>query len=303
MTGADLNLTSLRIFADVVATGSFTAAAELHGMSQPAVSFHIRQLEARFDVLLLERAGRRALPTPAGAELLRHAHRVVAAADDAVVAMASFRPDRIGRVRLGAVATACVVVVPRVLRHAREALPSLELVVTTGLSPEIVTAVNEDRLDIGIVTLPARGEMVQATPGCEDEIVLLSHAGSGKPEPVPAQALRDRPPMILQSTGATRALIDAWFATAGVPFHPPLALGSIEAIVDLVEMGIGDAMLSRMAFANRPLPEGIAIRRLSPPIRRTIGRVLRRDRASDPNLALLAMLVDRELAGLASDRE
>ncbi|MGN6031734.1 MAG: LysR family transcriptional regulator [Thermomicrobiales bacterium] len=298
MASPELNLTSLRVFADVVATGSFTAAAERHSMSQPAVSFHVRQLEARFDVPLLERAGRRALPTPAGAELLRHAHRTIGAADDLAVAMAAFRPDRVGVVRIGAVATACVAVVPIVLRRAREAIPALEFVVTTGLSPEIVSAVEGERLDIGIVTLPARGEMVQGTPGCEDEIVLLAGTASGLPERVPAAALRDRPPMLLQSTGATRALIDAWFATAGVPFHPGLALGSIEAIVDLVEMGIGSAMLSRMALANRPLPAGVAMHRLSPPIRRTMGRVLRRDRAHDPNLALLASMIDRELAAL-----
>lgn len=301
MSISDLNLASLRIFADVVATGSFTAAADRHGISQPAVSFHVRQLETRFNVPLLERAGRRAIPTPAGADLLRHAHRVIAATDDLIVAMASFQPDRVGVVRIGAVATACVAVVPRVLRQAREALPALELVVTTGLSPEIVAAVDSEHLDIGIVTLPARGEMVQGTPGYEDEIVLLARSGSGMPDRVPALALRDRPPMILQSTGATRTLIDAWFATAGVPFHPPLALGSIEAIVDLVEMGIGSAMLSRMALANRPLPTGVGVHRLSPPIRRTMGRVLRRDRAHDPNLALLATLIDRELAALERD--
>jgi DNA-binding transcriptional LysR family regulator len=298
MADGDLNLTSLRVLADVIATGSFTAAAERRGMSQPAVSFHIRQLEARFDIPLIERAGRRALPTPAGSELLRHASRVIAAVDDAMVAMAAFRPDRVGVVRIGAVATACVAAVPCVLRLAREALPSLELVVTTGLSPEIVAAVEGERLDIGVVTLPAHGELLQATPGCEDEILLLSPVGVALPDRVPAAALRDHPPMILQSTGATRALIDAWFAAAEVPFHPGLVLGSIEAILDLVETGIGSALLSRMALAHRPLPDGVVARRLSPPLRRTMGRVLRRDRAHDPNLALLAMLIDRELAAL-----
>ncbi|MGB3329994.1 MAG: LysR family transcriptional regulator substrate-binding protein, partial [Thermomicrobiales bacterium] len=238
----------------------------------------------------------RAVPTAAGAELLRHAHRVIATSDDLIVAMAAFRPDRVGRIRIGAVATACVAMVPRVLRRAREVVPQLELVVTTGLSPEIVAGVDAQRLDLGIVTLPAHGEMVQATPGYEDEIVLLARDDAALPARVPAHALRDHPPMLLQSTGATRALIDTWFTTAGVPFHPPLALGSIEAIVDLVEMGIGSALLSRMALANRPLPEGVRVHRLSPPIHRTMGRVVRRDRVHDPHIALLATMIDRELA-------
>lgn len=298
MANPDLNLTSLRVFVDVVATGSFTAAAARHDMSQPAVSFHIRQLETRFDVPLIERLGRKALPTPAGAELLRHAHALVAAADATTVAMAAFRPDRLGTVRIGAVATACVAVVPSLLRQVQEAMPALELVVTTGLSPEIIDAVNGEQLDIGIVTLPARGEMVQATPGYEDEIVLLAKGDAALAEAVSASALHAQPPMLLQATGATRALIDGWFGKAGVPFHLPLVLGSIEAIVDLVEMGIGSAMLSRMALANRPLPPGVVMRRLSPPIHRTMGRVVRRDRVHDASLSLVATLIDRELAAL-----
>lgn len=304
MASPDLNITSLRLFADVVVTGSFTAAAARHDMSQPAVSFHIRQLETRFDVPLLERLGRRAVPTPAGAELLRHAHAIVAAADATTISMAAFRPNRLGVVRIGAVTTACVAVVPRILRQVRAAMPELELVVTTGLSPEIVEAVQAERLDIGIVTLPetGRSEMILASPGYADEIVLLAHTDAGFPVAVTSTDLRDRPPMLLQATGATRALIDAWFAATAVPFHPSLVMGSVEAIVELVEMRIGNAMLSRMALANRSLPDAVVIHRLAPPIRRTMGRVIRRDRVHDVSLNLVATMIDREMTAAALDR-
>ncbi len=67
-----LNLDHLRTFAQVIELGSFSAAAERGGVTQPAVSLQIRQLERRFGLKLVERVGRRAGPTAAGRELLAH---------------------------------------------------------------------------------------------------------------------------------------------------------------------------------------------------------------------------------------
>src|SRR5258708_12576260 len=74
-----LNLDQLRTFAGVVEHKSFSAAAERLGISQPAVSLQVRQLERRFGVKLIERVGRNATPTPAGAQFVAHARNVQAA--------------------------------------------------------------------------------------------------------------------------------------------------------------------------------------------------------------------------------
>ena len=71
-----LNLDQLRTFADVVALKSFSAAAARLGISQPAVSLQVRGLEQRFGVKLLERVGRRVVPTAAGAEFLARSRAV-----------------------------------------------------------------------------------------------------------------------------------------------------------------------------------------------------------------------------------
>ena len=87
-----LNLDQLGAFAAVIELGSFSAAAERLQLTQPAVSLQVRQLEKRLGTLLVERVGRRARPTAAGAALLPHAARIdeaVAAALDAVGAHAA----------------------------------------------------------------------------------------------------------------------------------------------------------------------------------------------------------------------
>jgi DNA-binding transcriptional LysR family regulator len=73
-----LNLDQLAAFVCVVDLGSFTAAAEKVGLTQPAVSQQLKLLEQRMGVRLIERVGRRAQPSPAGVELLAHARRILA---------------------------------------------------------------------------------------------------------------------------------------------------------------------------------------------------------------------------------
>jgi DNA-binding transcriptional LysR family regulator len=86
-----LSLDHLHTFADVVELGSFSAAARRLNLTQPAVSLHIKQLEARLGVRLIERIGRRAHPTAAGRDLIGHVQRVDAAVAGALDAVADHR--------------------------------------------------------------------------------------------------------------------------------------------------------------------------------------------------------------------
>ncbi len=290
-----LNPVSLRVFADVVALGSFTAAAERQGMSQPAVSFHIRQLETRFGQPLLRREGRRAVPTPAGTELLLHAHAITAAVDAALGAMRRFDPAPPARLRIATAASACVALLPPVLRELRERVSALDLVVTTGSSPEILRAVADDQADVGLLSLPVTSAGLDVVPLLEDEIILLAPAGMDLLDEVSARALRDRPPMLFEPVGHTRMLIDGWFAAAGVPFEPATSVASIEAIRELVALGVGPALVPRLVLPPGGPLAGTVARSLVPRLRRTLVRVNRRDRPTGEILDLFGVLLDRSV--------
>src|SRR5690606_7620100 len=95
-----LNLDHLRIFLDVIELGSFSAAAQKHGLTQPAVSLQIRQLERRYGLRLAERVGRRVAPTAAGADLLAHIRAIDAEVEQAERSMQAHSTQIVGRVRL-----------------------------------------------------------------------------------------------------------------------------------------------------------------------------------------------------------
>src|SRR4051794_31928293 len=106
------SLRQLRTFLAAVDTGSVTLAARSLGLTQPAASQQLRELERLLGVRLLDRAGGRTLPTAAGAALMAPARRAQAAVEDAAAAVAAHRSGEAGRVRLGTGATACIYLLP-----------------------------------------------------------------------------------------------------------------------------------------------------------------------------------------------
>lgn len=173
----EFKLDHLHTFANAADLKSFSAAAVQLNLTQPAVSLQIRQLERRLGVRPLERVGKKARPTPAGQEFLGHVRRIEAAVTDAAGAMAQYRADGIGRVRLGTGATACVYFLPPILRDLRTRYPGLEIIVRTGNTPDILRGVEENTVDIALLTLPAPGRMFHVTPVIDDEQIAIFPTG------------------------------------------------------------------------------------------------------------------------------
>ena len=274
-----LKLDQLQTFLEVIERGTFSAAAEHLQISQPAVSLQVRQLEKRLGVRLVERVGKRATPTPAGIELMRHAQRINEAVSATLDGMAAYATGALGRVRIGTGATACIYLLPPVLRDLKRRFPTLEITVRTGNSTDVLKALEENALDVGLVTLPAPGRMFDVTPVLEDAFVAISAADDDRlPDVVTPAILASLPVVLYEAGGNTRRVVNEWFARAGVPLTPVMDLGSVEAIKELVGAGLGCAVLPGTAV--RLIRERIPIvsRPLSPPLHRTLAIVVRRDK-------------------------
>jgi DNA-binding transcriptional LysR family regulator len=274
MRGFDLG--QLDSFRQVIALGSFSAAADKLGLSQPAVSLQIRQLERRLGTSLIERVGRRARATAAGAELLDHAGRIEAAVAGALEAMERHATGAMGRVRIGTGATACIFLLPPILRDLRRRHPTLEITVSTGNTSDMIKAIEDNLLDIGLVSLPASGRSLSIEPLLEDEFMVIAPPGSDLPARVSAQLLAQMPVLLFEPGGNTRRIADEWFGRAGVSLRPIMSLGSVEAIKELVGAGLGCAVLPGMAV--RGLRDNLEARPLAPRLHRTLALVMRKDK-------------------------
>jgi DNA-binding transcriptional LysR family regulator len=280
----NINLNYLQTFITVMERGSFSVAAERLNITQPAVSLQIRQLERSLGATLIERIGRKAKPTAAGAELLAHADRIDAAVSSALAAVAQRATGAMGRVRLGTGATACIFLLPPMLRDLRQKYPDLEITVTTGNTVDIVRAIEENILDIGLVTMPVSGRAFDITPVMDDEFVVIAPLELKLPARVTAAVLSTKPVLLFEPGGNTRRIADAWFAGRGISLKPVMSLGSVEAIKELVGAGLGCAILPGMAVRKERDRSDLIIQSLSPRLHRKLAVLIRRDKRLDAGL-------------------
>ncbi|WP_068300852.1 LysR substrate-binding domain-containing protein [Pararhodobacter sp. CCB-MM2] len=146
----DFTLANLRTLLAIADTGSFEAAAERVGRTQSAVTQQMQKLEAQSGTSLFRTDGRRRLLTPAGETLVVYAREILSMSRYALAAME--QADERGVLRLGAPPEVADGLLPPVLARFAEAMPSVRLILNVGRSPELMTMVQEGRLDATIST-------------------------------------------------------------------------------------------------------------------------------------------------------
>lgn len=274
-----LNLTHLHTFAQVIRLGSFSAAAERLGLTQPAVSLQIRQLETRLKLRLIERVGKRLKPTSAGETLLLHIGHIEAAVDNTLEALSSHAQGVSGQVSIGTGATVCIHLLPPLLKILRKRFPELDVRVSTGNTDAMLKALEHNQLDIALVTLPASGRSLQVSPLLKDEFVAIFSQGHVDiPACLSPEHLVAQPLVVFERGSSTRLVIDEWFLKAGLRARPIMELGSIEAIKEMVAAGLGYSLVPRMAVAASHHRRGLQVHSLGPPLVRSLALVLRQDK-------------------------
>ncbi|GFM75611.1 LysR family transcriptional regulator [Pseudomonas cichorii] len=274
-----LNLNHLHTFSLVIVHGSFSAAAERLNLTQPAVSLQVRQLEEHLNLRLIERVGKRIKPTSAGSTLLEHVSRIDAVVEDAMLELASHAHGIAGQIAIGTGATACIHLLPPILQDLRRRFPDLDVRVSTGNTDGILKAVEENRLDLALVTLPASGRSLEVTPLLEDEFVaIFASQQDPLPEAFTPKTLSDYPLVVFEAGSSTRLLINEWYLQAGIRIKPVMELGSIEAIKEMVAAGLGYSIVPRMSVAATHHRRGLQVHSLTPGLNRTLGIVLRQDK-------------------------
>ena len=296
----EFTLDQLRTLELVIETGSFSGAAEQLSVSQPAVSLQIRQLERRLGVRLVERIGRRAHATAAGRDMLVHVRRIDEAVADALRVTTAHRIGECGRLRLGTGATACIYLLPPILRDLRQRMPHLEIIVSTDNTSDVLRAVDDNQIDVALVTMPAAGRMFHVTPVYDDELMAVfskEDAPEGSAGIRPG-TLIDRPLVFYEADGHTRRIVDDWFMRSGFSAKPVMELDNVEAIKELVAVGLGCSVLPSLCLTRSGKRAELVVKKLSPRLRRSLGLVMRRDKTLDRGLRELI----RALSNSDSDR-
>jgi DNA-binding transcriptional LysR family regulator len=260
-----LDVQSLRVFTAVADKLSLTRAGEALMLSQSAVSHQVAKLEREMQVELLTRQGRSVALTPAGRELQRQASELIQRIDALPAAVRAAADVHQGTLRIGATATACQYLLPDPLREIRECFPRFALSVMPADSPVVIEWVASGTVDIGIVIRSEKMPKLPQRPLFTDQLGLVFHplhslAKAGKLTAADLANLR----WVMYNRGsATFRMVERHLTRLRVAMNGPMELGSIEAIKELVKLGLGVTVLARWvvepelatgALAWRPLP-------------------------------------------------
>jgi len=289
-----LSLDQLHAVVEVVQFGSFSAAARNLNLTQPAVSLQVRELEQRLGVQLVERLGKRAYATAAGAELIERVHRIEREVDDAVDAMRRRRDGGLARIRIGTGGSILAYLLPPVLRTLRRKHPNIELVVMTGTTDEMAARIAQNDLDIALVTMPVMERSVSVVLVRSDPMVAVLPPTERDAPPKLDAATLGRYPLIFDSTGATmHQIARGWFRAAGIEPRAAMELGHA-AMRNLISAGLGASILPIEAVMGDASTAPVVLRPLDPPVTRTLAIIRRSDKRDEPALtavheALLAI--------------
>ena len=273
----------LQVFHAVAKHLSFTRAADALFMTQPAVTFQIKQLEEQYGTRLFERRHGGISLTPAGEMVLSYAQKILALSDEMETRLSEMTGEMRGPLLVGASTTIAEFMLPRVLGEFNAAYPQVRARLIVANSESIESRVAEHTLDVGLIEVPAKAGGLTSQICCEDELLVIcapDYPLAGQKSVKPA-ALAEYEFISREPGSGTREITDAYFLGHKVPpesLKTQMELGSPEALKGVVSTGLGFAIVSRAVVDKEvQLGELLAIP-LDPPLKRSLYLVFQKDR-------------------------
>jgi DNA-binding transcriptional LysR family regulator len=288
-----MDIRQLKTLIAIAEHRSFAGAADAIGLTQSAVSLHVKALEEELNTRLFDRDTRPPLLNAHGKELVERAREIIGLCDGLTNSFAG--GEMSGTLELGAVPTALTGVMPRALVSLRAAHPDLQIRVTSGLSSELAGAVRKGNLDVAMVSEPIQLAAGLSWHACGHEplMVIAPKGTRGKTD----KALLESLPYIrFQRFAWAGRVIDTHLRDRGIHVTQGMEMDSLEAVSMMVSNSLGVSIVPKRPIADpfpgevRSLPFG------NPPVSRDIGLV---ERTANPKSDLVKALYS-VLVGLYS---
>lgn len=250
-----MDLHQIEIFCSLIRHRSFSRAAEALLLSQPTVSGHIKNLETELGVRLLDRMGKRVLPTEAGEVLYRHGLKLLEERDRTRQDIDSLSGTVSGLLRLGGSTIPGAYILPPFIGAFRKKHPAVSVQLMIDDTARVTEAVLAGELMIGIVGARAADPRLELHPFETDELVVAVPAQHGwaKKRTIALEALAGEPFILREEGSGTRRIMEDRLDKAGLSISGlsiSAIVGSSDAVRQAVKAGLGVAILSRRAIQD-----------------------------------------------------
>ncbi len=273
----------LQVFHTVARLLSFTKAAETLHMTQPAVTFQIRQLEEYFNTRLFDRTHNKISLTAAGDRVFQYAEKILSLYGEMESQVRELTGDVSGILIIGASTTIAEYVLPILLGEFKEKYPGINIRLKVSNSMGIVHMVEDNSVDVGIVESPVANKNLTVEICWLDKLVFICQPNHplAKKATIRGQDLLGLPFVCREEGSGTREYIAEYLAKNDMTHHDlnvSVEVGNPEAVKSAVEAGLGVSIVSQATIIKELKLGTLAARPLEPPLERPFSLVFQRQK-------------------------
>ncbi|HKJ71455.1 MAG TPA: selenium metabolism-associated LysR family transcriptional regulator [Gammaproteobacteria bacterium] len=268
----------LHVFHTVAQLSSFTKAANRLHMTQPAVTFQVKQLEEQFNTRLFDRNHNRITLTEAGAIVFEFADKILNLYEEMENSVGELTGEMRGVLLVGASTTIGEYLLPRVLGAFRTAYPAMKVRMNVANTRDIVQQVENNTIDIGIVEGAVHNSNLAIRECQPDQLVAIfpcGHKLADRERVAPADLL-DYQFVLREEGSGTREVLADYIREGGADPNKldiVMELGSGESVKGAVESGLGISVVSEATVRKEARLGTLEVRPLSPPLERAFSFV------------------------------
>jgi LysR family nitrogen assimilation transcriptional regulator len=243
---ASMDIRQLSYFARIVELGSLSRAAEHLHIAQPALTRHVRLLEAEVGLPLLHRHGRGVVPTAAGNLLLKHASHILTAFEAAKADLAALKGHPVSTIRLGVPPAVSECLTAEFLGSVRANFPQIDLQIMERWTGHIHELLLEKKLDIGILSVTQIGKKFDHLTLADEPLFLIQARTGATPRPsISIRDLQDVPLVLAPRPHGSRLVLDEALKRHDIKANVVLESEVWSVIKDVVQKGIASTIVPR----------------------------------------------------------
>lgn len=253
-----MNFRKLKIFFETAKCLNMTKVAKSMYISQPSISQAIAELESDLDVKLFDRIGKRLYLTHEGEVYFEYSRRILNLYEEANSTIRSSKEGQKGKIVIGASTTIGIYILPELIKEFNELHKNIEISLIIENTQLIEELIMENKVDIALVEGHIKSDELEILTVGYDELIFIANPGNTifSKKKITLKDLEDEKFIMREAGSGTREFLENYLINRDCNYDIYMELGDTEAIVRIVETGLGIACVSCKATEER-IKEGL----------------------------------------------
>ncbi len=245
-----MNIETLKVFKDLIETGSFSKAAEINYVSQSAISQQIKKLEVVYKSKLLNRVSNKIHLTSSGEILYKAAKKILVTYDDAIgIIRQSVIEKKSTKIKISTIYSVGTYVLQSYIRKFMKVSPMTEVNVEYKRFSQVYSDIALGRVDFGVLSChsPINNKNLSVSYMCEEEMVLITGSGTklAKTKTINIHQMAGKDFILFDKAFPSRKYIDSLFKKNKIKVNVKMEVDNIETIKTYVKSGLGFSIVPR----------------------------------------------------------